>query len=264
MIVPVLTDQRYCIIIKYHYYLSMRKNKSLEIVSPVCSVEDIAILENYSDGFYFGISGFSHSSRQLEIGKDEIENLRRATTKKLYCALNRMPMVTEEEELLEKIYSVSKFVDAVIIQDIGLISAAAAMVPVHLSVGVSTISYQEALFYRDIGASRVIVPPSVRPEEIAEISTILDVEIFASGSLCKALQMGKCWWDSYERNSSAKRFGVCSKPCKQISGLTMVGNDLEFIKEALHSGACSLKISGRGDISEILKNCKKIGSINWN
>jgi len=242
----------------------MSKIKSLEIVSPVCDIDDVKMLDAYSDSFYFGISGFSHSSRRHEINKYGIEKLRKTTTKRLYCAINRMPGVKEEEAMIENISEISELVDAVIIQDIGVISQVAKMLPVHLSVGVSAISYQEALFYRDIGASRIIVPPSVTPEEIAKISSVIEVEIFASGKLCKAVQMGKCWWDSYERNSSAKRFGVCSKPCKHISGLTMIGKDLEFIKEALHSGACSLKISGRGNISEILKNCKKIGSINWN
>ncbi len=265
MIPPIFMGYKYCIIVKYYYYLSMRENKSLEIVSPICSVEDIKVLENYSDGFYFGMAGFSHSSKSFEIDKREIEGLRKATSKKLYCAFNRMPYTADEELLLKNIASVSELVDAVIIQDAGLINSAARLLPVHLSVGVSVISYQEAVFYKNIGASRVIVPPSVMPDEIAAISSVLDVEVFVSGNLCRALQMGKCWWDSYERKSSAKRFGVCSKPCKHITGLTVMGDDLEFIKAMISSGAKSLKVAGRGDIKEVAENCKRIGGIiAWN
>jgi len=223
------------------------------------------MLENYSDGFYFGMTGFSHSSESFEINKQRIEGLRKATSKKLYCAFNKMPYATDEELFLKNISAVSEFVDAVIIQDAGLINSVAKLLPVHLSVGVSVVSYQEAVFYKNIGASRVIVPPSVMPDEITAISSVLDVEVFVSGNLCKALQMGKCWWDSYERESSAKRFGVCSKPCKHITGLTVMGDNLEFIKAIVSSGAKSLKIAGRGNIKEVAENCKKIGGIiAWN
>ncbi len=261
MIIPTFIGYKYCIIVKYYYYLSMRENKSLEIVSPICSIEDIEMLENCSDGFYFGMAGFSHSYKSFEIKKQEIEGLRKATSKKLYCAFNRMPYAADEELFLKNISAVSEFVDAVIIQDAGLINSVAKLLPVHLSVGVSVINYREAVFYKNIGASRVIVPPSVMPDEIAAISSVLDVEVFVSGSLCKALQMGKCWWDSYERKSSAKRFGVCSKPCEHITGLTVMGDNLEFIKAIVSSGAKSLKIAGRGNIKEVAENCKKIGGI---
>jgi len=239
----------------------MHKNSSItvdtvEIVAPISKLEEVKLIDNLADSFYFGLKGFSHSSRGHDIEAQDIKNIRKLTGNRLYCAFNKMPYVYNEDEFLKQILEIADFVDAVIIQDIGLIESIAKYCSVHLSVGASVINSEEAMFYKDIGASRIIIPPSIRLDEAKQLASVIDIEIFASGVLCKALLMGRCWWDSYEKNSSAKRLGICSKPCIDVTGLSTIEPENSLMHKVSAYGVKAVKIAGRGDIKNVISSCK--------
>ncbi len=236
----------------------MHRNNSttVEIVAPISNLEEIGLINDLADSFYFGLKGFSHSSQGYDIEAKDIKNIRKLTGNRLYCAFNKMPYVYNEDDFLKQALEITDFVDAVIIQDIGLIESIAKYCSVHLSVGASVINCEEAMFYKDIGASRIIIPPSIRLDEAKQLASVIDIEIFASGILCKALLMGRCWWDSYEKNSSAKRLGVCSKPCINVTGLSAVEPEIDFLHKTAACGIKAVKIAGRGDIKNVISSCK--------
>ncbi len=232
----------------------------VEVVAPISNLKEIELINNLADSFYFGLKGFSHSSKGYDMKAEDIKNMRKLTKKQLYCAFNKMPYAYDEDDFFKQILEIADFVDAVIIQDAGLIEAVSKYCAVHLSVGSSVINYEEAKFYKDIGASRIVIPPSIQPYEIKKLSSVIDVEIFASGALCKALLMGRCWWDSYEKESSAKRSGVCSKPCINVTGLSVIEPEVSFIDDAAACGVKAVKITGRGDIKSIINSCKLLNA----
>lgn len=239
----------------------MHKNNSttvdtVEIVAPISNLEEIELINDLADSFYFGLKGFSHSSQSYDIEAKDIKNIRKLTGNRLYCAFNRMPYVYNEDDFLKQALKITDFVDAVIIQDIGLIESIAKYCSVHLSVGTSVINCEEAMFYKNIGASRIIIPPSIRLDEAKQLAPVIDIEIFASGVLCKALLMGRCWWDSYEKNSSAKRLGICGKPCINVTGLSSIEPENNLIHKASAYGVKAVKIAGRGDIKNVINSCK--------
>ncbi|MDR2856068.1 MAG: U32 family peptidase [Methanomicrobiales archaeon] len=111
--------------------------------------------------------------------------------------------------------------DAVIVQDIGVLSLARSIVPtlqVHASTQMSIHTIAGALWAKKHGCTRVILARELSKRDITAISTHPDladigIEIFGHGALCFAYS-GQCLLSSVMGGRSGNR-GTCAQPCRK-------------------------------------------------
>jgi putative protease len=108
-------------------------------------------------------------------------------------------------------------VDAVIVQDLGLLHAIRQSLPhvrVHASTQINTHNSATAQALASFGVSRVTLAREVSSDEIADIVAATDVEVecFVHGALCVCYS-GQCLMSSLIGRRSANR-GMCAQPCR--------------------------------------------------
>ncbi len=158
-------------------------------------------------------------------------------------------------------------VDAVIIQDVGLLYLVNKFIPdfeVHSSTQMTLRDYDSLLWAKDRGVTRVILPREMPLSEIRAINenlkkddVNLDLEVFGHGSLCYCIS-GDCYMSSFISGRSANR-GTCTQPCRSDyklkyhnhsinNGCLISTHDLATyrnVKAISDAGVMSLKIEGR-------------------
>ncbi len=112
-------------------------------------------------------------------------------------------------------------VDAVLVQDIGLLSLAHRLIPglhLHASTQMGVHNVPGALFAAKNGCKRIVLARELSGEEIKTISDAcsgrdVDLEIFAHGALCYGYS-GRCLFSSLLGGRSGNR-GMCAQPCRK-------------------------------------------------
>ena len=153
-------------------------------------------------------------------------------------------------------------VDAVIVQDIGLISITRKKFPnlvIHASTQVHNTNQDELKLLEDLGVERVVFARELSVDEIDNFNTTLEKEAFIQGALCISYS-GECLFSSIILNRSGNR-GECAQMCRlpyklesngkivNTSGKYLLSpkdlNTSNDFKKILDSSIYSLKIEGR-------------------
>lgn len=166
-------------------------------------------------------------------------------------------------------------VDAMIIQDLGVISLADELdlnIPMHASTMMNVHSTEMAVELKKLGISRIITSRDITLSQVKEISekSGIEVEYFVHGDMCVS-QSGQCYSSGVIFGKSANR-GECMKPCRwkytivesksgQVignlqNGYLLAMKDMclfQHIPELIQAGICSFKIEGRMRHSNFLK-----------
>ena len=130
-------------------------------------------------------------------------------------------VVVLPEELTEALDMVAAAwfagVDAVIVQDLGLLMAIRAALPsvrVHSSTQMNAHNSLTVRALADLGVSRVTLAREVAVEEIAAFvdADVVEIESFVHGALCMCYS-GQCLMSSLIGRRSANR-GLCAQPCR--------------------------------------------------
>ena len=134
-------------------------------------------------------------------------------------------------------------------------------IPIHISTQYSTLNYESAKFFKNLGVERVVLGREASREEIKEIidKTGIKVETFVHGAMC-ASYSGRCVLSNYFTNRDANR-GGCAQICRwnfdlSVDGtridtdteFTMCSKDLCMLEELpsmIDIGISSLKVEGR-------------------
>ena len=108
-------------------------------------------------------------------------------------------------------------VDAVIVQDLGLVRLIRAITPdleIHASTQMSITSDEGVALARELGCSRVILARELALPEISRIREAIDfpLEVFVHGALCVAYS-GQCLTSEALGGRSANR-GECAQACR--------------------------------------------------
>lgn len=239
--------------------------KKAELLIPVGNREClIAAINNGADAVYLG--GKKFGARAYSNNFDEEEMIEAVKLchlygVKIYVTVNTMIFNEEIEEVLEYLnFLYSNNVDAVIMQDNGLIELTRKLIP-NLEIHVSTQAHNHnkpALeHYKEIGCTRVVFDRESSLESIKSIDTNIEKEVFVYGALCVCYS-GNCLFSALNGNRSANR-GMCVGSCrlpyklyindKQTNEGFLLStkdlNTLNRIKEILDSQIDSLKIEGR-------------------
>ncbi len=230
-----------------------------ELLSPAGDRESfLAALDGGADAVYVGLSSFSARQNAANFTFEELKPLiyrAHVLGVKVYVAANTLIKDGEKEAFLKSLAGAEACgADALIIQDLHLAESIRKVVnlPLHLSTQAGVCNVWGAREAKRKGFSRVILARETEIAEIAEISKIIETEVFIQGALCSSLS-GHCLMSSFAGCNSANR-GLCKQPCRKKYRLdgkeeyTISLADLSVgkrVAELAAAGVSSFKIEGR-------------------
>ena len=237
----------------------------LELLSPAKNYDQGREAINHgADAVYIGASNFGArvaAANSLE----ELEQLTRYAHlyhAKVFATVNTLLFDNEVEEavkLIHQLYNIG--VDAIIMQDLGLLECDLPPIELHASTQTHNASLKRIQFMEKVGFKRVILARETSIQQMHEIrqNTSIDLEGFIQGALCVCYS-GQCYLSQYINNRSGNR-GCCSQPCRSTYDLyDSHGNLLrkkehllslkdfsaaQHIQEMIDAGITSFKIEGR-------------------
>jgi len=246
----------------------------MELLAPAGNWDSfMAALKNGADAVYLG--GKRYSARQSAENFDD-EQMREAVVyahlrkKKIYVTVNTLIDNQEFGAALDYLYLLQQIgVDAIIIQDMGLMNVARKVLPdlrLHASTQMNLHNQDGVAFLRDQGVKRIVLARELSMAEITAITKEaagVELEVFVHGAICFSFS-GQCLFSSMVGGRSGNR-GRCSQPCrlpyhlfsrpdKQPLKLPEQGRYLlspadlcliEYLPELQRAGVTSLKIEGR-------------------
>lgn len=194
-----------------------------ELLAPAGSKEAFyAAVNSGADAVYLGGKNFNarHYSENFS-NEDLAEIVKYAHNKntKVYITVNTILKDTEITDVLNYVFYLYEIdVDAVIVQDIGLIYLINKYLP-DFSINVSTQAsiydkYGVEFFEFADNIEKLILSRELSLEQIREIvkSTSRDIETFIHGALCMCYS-GQCYFSSFLGGRSGNR-GKCAQPCR--------------------------------------------------
>lgn len=201
--------------------------QDVELLMPAGNLEKLEYAVRYgADAVYLGVVDFSlRAMRKGEL--ITLDNLKQAVDlahslgAKAYVTLNIFAFNNDIQQLetcIDRFKDAKP--DAVILSDFGvfnLVRKYMPEIPVHISTQTNTLNYESVKFWRDLGASRVILARELPIKDIAEIRKhVPDVELesFIHGAQCVSFS-GRCLLSDYFSKGERKaNHGNCSQPCR--------------------------------------------------
>lgn len=197
---------------------------SIELLAPAGDMEKLIWGVEYgADAVYFGLSDFSLRNFAGNFTLDEAKiafDILHKKNKKGFVTINIYPFSNEYAGIIETAKALEDMgADGLIVADLGVISQikkAGIETPIHVSTQANTVSSQTALFYAELGCSRVNLARELSFEQILEIKENvgdkIELEVFIHGSVCFSYS-GRCAISDYLVGRQANR-GMCSQPCR--------------------------------------------------
>ena len=239
----------------------------IELLSPAGDAEKMKIAFLYgADAIYIGGQNYSLRANAKNFTLEEIkETVKYAhnLNKKVYVTVNIVFHDKDFQGLEDYLkYLDSVNVDAIIVSDIAVMNLWQKLnlkMELHVSTQASTLNKETALFYKELGATRVVLARECLKDNIKEIKdyTSLELEAFIHGAMCTSIS-GRCIMSNYATNRDANR-GGCAQICRwnftaesndQIitNNFQICPKDLNMIpniKEMIEVGVNSFKVEGR-------------------
>jgi len=252
----------------------MKTARKIELLAPAKNLDaGIEAINHGADAVYIGAPQFSaraSAGNSLEsIG--QLTEYAHKYWAKVYVALNTIIYDSEfplVEKFINELYTMG--IDALIIQDMGILNLSIPPVPLHASTQCDNRNIEKIRFLESVGFSRVILARELSINEIKAISvqSSLQLEAFVHGALCVSYS-GQCYISQALAGRSANR-GECAQFCRlpytlqDVSGKVITRNkhllslkDLnlsDHLEDLLDSGVTSLKIEGRLKEVSYVKN----------
>lgn len=234
----------------------------MELLSPAGGWESmVAAVQNGADAVYLG--GRAFNARRSADNFDDAQMLRaveycHARSTKLNVTLNTMLFDRELQGALEyAAFLYEAGADALIVQDMGLISLLLSQLPalpLHASTQMGVHDLEGARLMEKLGFEQVVLSRETPLNEIQYISenTGVRLEVFAHGAMCVSFS-GGCYMSAMAGERSGNR-GTCAQPCRKtysIGGkrgylLSMADMCmLHSIGDIERAGAHTIKLEGR-------------------
>ncbi|WP_299524947.1 U32 family peptidase [uncultured Methanobrevibacter sp.] len=233
-----------------------------ELLAPVGSMEHLKVAINagassiYLSGKKYGARKFAKNFTLNEI--NEAVNTAHLHNVKVYVTVNTL---IKEDELpdvmnyLSTLYSIG--VDAVLVQDLGLIELINKYLPnlkVHASTQITAENQLKLNYLENKGIKRIVLPREMRKDEIKNLKTSMELEIFVHGALCYSYS-GQCLMSSFKGGRSGNR-GSCAQPCRQKYRISCLNSEdyylspqdlslYNYLKEIAELNISCIKIEGR-------------------
>lgn len=247
---------------------------SIELLAPAKHLEvgKVAIRCG-ADAVYIGAPKFGAREAAGNSVEDIAELTQYAHTywARVYVALNTLLYdheIADVLKLTERLYQAG--IDALIIQDMGLLECDLPPIPLIASTQTHNMTPEKVRFLEQVGFQRVILARELSLEQIRNIrsQTSVKLECFVHGALCVGYS-GQCYM-SYALGGRSGNRGQCAQPCrKRYSLRDSQGNLLQanryllslkdmdradYLEELLEAGITSFKIEGRLKDTAYVKN----------
>lgn len=235
----------------------------VELLAPAGDLEKLQIAYLYgADAVYcagkkFGLRANANNFTMEEL-KTAVE-FAHSLNKKLYVTVNIIFHEKELEGLEEYLKELDQIgVDAIIASDILVMKKIKELnlkLELHVSTQASILNSEAGLFYKNLGATRLVLAREASLEDIKDIKehTGLELECFIHGAMCTSFS-GRCVLSNYCTNRDANR-GGCAQICRWIFNIedkkdvfSMTPKDLnliEYIVDMVDAGVNSFKVEGR-------------------
>lgn len=262
-----------------------KRMRKIELLAPAKDLEcGKAAIDHGADAVYIGAQRFG---ARVAAGNsvDDIGELCQYAHQfgaKVYVTVNTIVYDNEMEkarDLLRQLAAIG--VDAVLVQDMGLVdvttivapSGAVAGAPLvfHASTQTDNRTKEKVAWLRSQGFSRVVLARELTIDEIREIHEAVpdvELEVFVHGALCVSFS-GLCYASEHCFGRSANR-GECAQFCRMKFDLEDADGQviergrhllslkdlcqIDRLEELLEAGAVSLKIEGRLKDVSYVKN----------
>ena len=236
----------------------------LELLSPAGSPEAVvAAVQNGADAVYMGLGIFNARRGAKNFSDEEFEKAVRycrIRDCKVYVTMNTLVGDREMEQAVELARRVSDLgADAILVQDLGLLSVlkkAVPDIPLHASTQMSIHNLAGVEAAAEMGLTRAVLARELSFEQIKFITkhSPIETEIFVHGALCFC-HSGQCYMSSLIGRRSGNR-GMCAQPCRMeytMGGrledshpLSLKDNCLvDRLREIEDAGVACVKIEGR-------------------
>lgn len=248
---------------------------ALELLAPAGSLESgLAALSAGADAIYVGAPKFG-ARAAAGVSAEDIEILVRHAHfwgAKVYVALNTILYdneLLEAERIIRRLYTIG--VDALIIQDMGLLELDLPPIALHASTQCHNTSIAQLRHLEQLGFEQAVLARELSIEETRQLAHGLQhlrLETFVHGALCVSYS-GHCYLSQAFAKRSANR-GACAQYCRlPYSLVDSNGTEIEhnshllslkdlnrstILPELIEAGAVSFKIEGRLKSSSYVRN----------
>ena len=238
----------------------------LELLAPAKNLEcGIAAIDHGADAVYIGAPCFGARAAAGN-SVDDIRLLCQYAHQfeaRVYVTVNTLiydDELSASKQLLQQLQEAG--IDAVLVQDMGLLLLAPSPLPLHASTQTDNRTPEKVRWLRSLGFSRVVLARELSVQEIAAIHRVVpdvELEVFVHGALCVSYS-GICYASQYCFGRSANR-GACAQFCRmKFDLLDADGRELvhqrhllslkdlnlsDHLEELILAGATSFKIEGR-------------------
>ena len=243
----------------------MDKRTPIELLAPARDADiAIAAIDHGADAVYMGAS---HHGARAD-ATNSLDDVRRACDyahcfdAKIYATVNTLVYdeeLAEVERLIHDLYRIG--VDALIVQDLGLLRLDLPPIALHASTQCDLRSPEKARFLEALGFSQLVMARELTLDEISDIrrATTVPLEAFVHGALCVSYS-GRCAISQVIKGRSANR-GECAQMCRlpydlvDGQGRVLVADkhllslrDMarhDRLEQMMAAGVSSFKIEGR-------------------
>ena len=186
--------------------------KKIELLSPVGDQETLYYaIHAGCDAVY--LSGINYGARKYA-KNFTLEELQQAVKYchlygvKIYITVNTLIYESEVDQLINYIRKLQEInIDALIMQDLGMIKLVKEIFPnieIHASTQCHNHNEEQLKLLEQLNVKRVVLSREMSKEEISNLKTPLEKEIFIHGALCVSYS-GQCLFSSKFLNRSGNR-----------------------------------------------------------
>lgn len=251
-----------------------KTRRHLELLSPAKNAEfGIEAINHGADAVYIGGPAFGARAKAPNTVQDIARLVQHAHRyhAEVFVALNTIFHDNELEgvrQLVHQLYDAG--VDALIVQDMGLLEMDLPPIQLHASTQTDIRTVEKAQFLDQVGFSQIVLARELDIPTIQKIAgaTSCNLEYFIHGALCVAFS-GQCFISHAHTGRSANR-GECSQECRLPYTLEdqkgrIIGKDKHFLsmkdndqsanlRALIDAGVSSFKIEGRYKDLPYVKN----------
>ena len=235
----------------------------IELLAPSGNLERLKIALLYgADAVYIGGQDYSLRANAKNFSIDDIReavSFAHNLHKRVYVTVNIVFHDSNLAGLKEYMLTLDEIgVDAFIVSDVivmQLMKELNIKAELHVSTQASSLNYETVNFYKDLGATRVVLAREAHKSDILRIKeeTGLELECFVHGAMCTSIS-GRCVLSNYATLRDSNR-GGCAQVCRFVFDIedsnqvfSMTPKDLNMVSvldEMIKVGVNSFKVEGR-------------------
>ena len=242
------------------------KPRKIELLAPAKNLEcGLAAVDHGADAVYIGAPRFGARAAAGN-SLDDIARLvdyAHLYGVRIYVTVNtilRDEELADTQAMIWELYRAG--VDALIVQDMGLLELDLPPIPLHASTQMDNRTPEKVRFLADVGFRQVVLARELSLQDIRRVHEAcpdVSLEVFVHGALCVSYS-GQCYVSQACFGRSANR-GECAQFCRlafdleDARGRKIVHdkhllslkdlNQSDVLEQLLDAGATSLKIEGR-------------------